>query len=453
MKMEKLSGGASIEGRYDLSIVLGGPLHALYRRMRVSGDALELVHLRMLALSLLAWLPLLVLSMADGYAWSGVKVPFLLDIETHLRLLVALPLLVVAELIVHQRMPVVVRHFVEREIISDAVRPKFEATIESALRLRNSMVVELLLLFVYGIGVGVIWRQDIALPIPTWFRQPVGTAMQFTLAGWWYALVSIPVFQFLLFRWYFRLFVWGYFLWHVSHLGLTLEPLHPDQVGGLGFLSGMPRAFWPLLLAHGVLVAGKFADGIFFTGATLLQYKIEMLAVLALVTLLVVGPLLVFLPTLARTKRTGLRQYGTLAQRYVHDFDQKWLRGKRPDEEALIGSADIQSLADLSNSYQVVKGMQLVPVTRSTLLFIAIVTALPVASLLLTMISFDELLNRLVKMVLVGSRRGLERLAVAGAAARMKTSFATSQVAIPEPRGAAVIEEAGEFTCKAVLAS
>jgi hypothetical protein len=109
--------------------------------------------------------------------------------------------------------------------------------------------------------------------------------------------------------------------------------------------------------------------------------------------------LLAWLPLPARTKRAGLREYGTLALCYVHDFYQKWLRGKRPVEETLVGSADIQSLADLSNSYQVVIGMQLVPVTRSTLLLIAVVTALPIAPLLLTMISFDELLNRLRKMV------------------------------------------------------
>jgi len=389
------------DGRDDLSVMLGGPLYQLYRCTRVSGPALELLHRRVTALTLLAWPPLLVLSLIDGLAWSGVKVPFLLDIETHLRLLGALPLLVVAEWLVHKRMPVVVRQFVIRGIVGDAARPKFEAAVASVMRLRNSIVAEiLLLLFVYGVGVGVLWRQEIALPVATWYRQLDGGVIHVTRAGWWYALVSVPIFQFLLFRWYYRLFIWARFLWQVSRIELTLMPLHPDRNGGLGFLSGMPRAFAPLLLAHGVLLAGMFADGIFFTGATLLDYKFELLAVLAFLLLIVVGPLLVFFPVLEHAKRTGTREYGVFAQRYVQDFDHKWLHGTEPPGEPMLGTADIQSLADLGNSFQVVKEMNSIPMSRENLLFLVVATLLPIAPLLLTMIPLNELFKRLVKLVL-----------------------------------------------------
>jgi hypothetical protein len=391
---------APIDGRYDLSVMLGGPLYQLYRRTHVSGAGLELLHRRVIVLTLLAWLPLLPLSLVDGFAWSGVKVPFLLDVSTHARLLIALPLLVFAELVVHQRMPGVVRQFVDRGIVGDSARPQFEAAIASAMRLRNSIIAEiLLLLFVYAIGIGVIWRQDIALPVSTWYRQLDGAVPHVTRAGLWNGLVSVPVFQFLLFRWYFRLGVWAWFLWQVSRIELTLSPLHPDRNAGLGFLSGMPRAFAPLVLAHGTLLAGMFADAIFFTGASLAQYKIELIAVLAIVLLLVVGPLLVFMPVLARAKRTGTREYGMFAQHYVDDFKRKWLHGQAPAGEPALGSADIQSLADLGNSYEVVKEIRLIPVSRSTLLYLVVMTLIPIAPLLLTMISFDELLERLVKLV------------------------------------------------------
>jgi len=392
---------ASSNGPDDLSVMLGGPLYQLYRRTHVSGPALQLLHRRVIALTVLAWPPLLALSLIDGYAWAGVKVPFLLDIETHLRLLLALPLLVVSELIVHQRMPVVVRQFVTRGIVGEAARPKFEAAVASAMRLRNSITAEIvLLLLVYGVGVGILWRQEIALPVETWYRHLEAGSVHVTRAGWWYALVSVPIFQFLLFRWYFRLLVWARFLWQVSRLDLTLMPLHPDRNGGLGFLSGLPRAFAPLLLAHGVLLAGMFADGIFFTGATLVDYKFELLAVLGFLLLIVVGPLLVFFPVLERAKRTGTREYGIFAQRYVQDFDHKWLRGTGPAGEQLLGTADIQSLADLGNSFEVVKEMKPIPVSRSTLTFLVIATLLPIAPLLLTMIPLNELFKRLVKLVL-----------------------------------------------------
>jgi hypothetical protein len=268
------------------------------------------------------------------------------------------------------------------------------------MRLRNSVAVELLLLlFVYGIGIAFLWRNEVALPVSTWYRELDGTTPHVTRAGWWNALVSVPVFQFLLFRWYFRLFVWARFLWEVSRIDLTLSPLHPDRNAGIGFLSGLPRAFAPLMLAHGALLAGVFADAIFFTGASLTQYKIEVIAVVAIVVFLVVGPLLVFVPVLSRAKRAGTREYGMFAQHYVRDFDHKWLHGAQPAGEPLLGTADIQSLADLGNSYQVVKEIKLIPVSRSTLLYLVFMTLLPIAPLLLTIIPLDQLLDRLVKVV------------------------------------------------------
>ena len=80
----------------------------------------------------------------------------------------------------------------------------------------------------------------------------------------------------------------------------------------------------------------------------------------------ILGPMLVFAPKLAAAKRAGLREYGTLAQRYVREFDGKWLRGGAPADEPLVGTADIQSLADLGNSFEVVSGMRWVPFTVQT---------------------------------------------------------------------------------------
>ena len=119
----------------------------------------------------------------------------------------------------------------------------------------------------------------------------------------------------------------------------------------------------------------------------------------AVMVFAILGPMLVFGPKLAAAKRAGLREYGTLAQRYAREFDRKWLRGGAPADEPLLGSADIQSLADLGNSFEVVKGMRFVPFTMQTVVQLAVITLVPVAPLLLTMISLEELLERLLKVV------------------------------------------------------
>ncbi|HZO43461.1 MAG TPA: hypothetical protein VFE97_29870, partial [Methylomirabilota bacterium] len=80
-------------------------MYQLLRRSHLSDDALTLVHRRVLAGVLITWLPLLLLSAWEGRAWWGTtQVPFLLNVEVHARFLLAMPLLVVAELVVHARM-------------------------------------------------------------------------------------------------------------------------------------------------------------------------------------------------------------------------------------------------------------------------------------------------------------------------------------------------------------
>ena len=387
---------------YDFSVVLGGPLYQIVRRAHLSGDALELMRRRIVVIPFFMWLPLLILSVLGGQAWgTAVKVPFLVDINVHVRFLLALPLLIVAELVVHQRMRPVVRQFLERNLIPDTSRARFDAAMASALRLRNSVAAEVLLIaFVYLVGVLYIWPRYGALHVATWYAMPVDGGRRLSPAGWWFAYVSLPLFQFILLRWYFRLFVWIRFLCHVTRCKLSLVPTHPDRAGGLGFLSGTAIAFAPLLAAHGAMLAGLIANRIFFQGATLPDFKIEIVVVVTFLLLVVLGPLLLFMPHLAAARRVGLREYGTLAQRYVREFDDKWLRGGAPADEALVGSGDIQSLADLANSFEVVRGMRLVPFTRDAVLQLAVITLLPVAPLLLTVIPLEELLKRLLQVVL-----------------------------------------------------
>jgi hypothetical protein len=385
----------------DFSLVLGGPLYQLWRRTRLAGDSLQYPNRRVVTLALLAWLPLLFLSLAEGLAWGDrVAVPFLHDVDVHVRLLIALPLLILAEPIVHQRMRLVVRQFVERDLIPDSAQPRLDAAIASAMRLRNSMTAELLLLaFVYVVGVGFVWRTQVALDVTSWYGVQMDGKLAPSLAGWWLGCVSLPILQFLLLRWYFRLFIWARFVWQVSRIELKLMPTHPDRCGGLGFLASVSHAFAPVLLAQGALLSGMMADRIFFTGAKLPEFKLELIGLVFMMVFVVLGPLLAFAPGLAAAKRTGIREYGTLAKRYTDEFDRKWLRGGAPASEQLIGSADIQSLADLDNSFKVVSDMRLVPFNLQAVLQLAVFSLIPVLPLLLTLFSLEQLLVSLLKAV------------------------------------------------------
>jgi len=385
----------------EFSLAVGGPLHQLWRRCRLSGDGLELLPRRVTVMALVAWLPLLLLAIVEGHAWGhGVELTFLQDVEIHVRLLIAIPLLLVADVLMHRRVPRLVELFVKRDLIPADARPRFDAAIAAAVRLRNSVSAELLLLvLVYGVGVAALWRTQVALDLSSWYGVAIDGRLEPSAASWWLGLVSLPMFQFLVLRWYFRLFVWARFLWQVSRIDLQLVAAHPDRSGGLAFLSGIGRAFAPVLLAQGTVAAGMMANRIFYEGAELLSFKVELAGIAAVLTLLVLAPTLVFTPQLLRVGRAGKREYGTLAQRYVREFDRKWVRGDVQPGEALIGSADIQSLADLGNGFELANRIRPVTFGYTTALQLALLPVLPAAPLLLTTFSPEQLLERVLTAI------------------------------------------------------
>lgn len=384
----------------DFSLVLGGPLYQLLRLSRLSDTGLNLLKRRLIVIPLLAWLPLLILSIFEGKFWGSADVSFIHDIELHIRFLLAMPMLIGAELIVHQRMRKVLSNFLDRKLIPEVDMQRFEAAIKSAFKLRNSVVSEVLMIvFVYAFGVMVVWKSYVGLNIDTWYASIVDGKRQLNLAGYWLVLIGVPFFQFLLIRWYFRLFIWLRFLWQVSRIKLDLLPTHPDRIGGLGFLTNITYAFSMLAMAHGCLLAALIANRIFFTGAHLVDFKFDILLLLVYLFIILVLPLFVFSPQLAAAKREGLREYGELAQRYVRAYDKKWLRGGASEDEEFIGSGDIQSLADLGNGFQVIAEMRFLPVNKQTLFQLAGWTLLPIVPLMLTIMPFEDLLRKLFSIL------------------------------------------------------
>jgi len=382
----------------DFSLVLGGPLYQMLRRTRLTGPTLELLRRRIVISVLLCWVPLAVLSLAQAHFLGGAQLSFFRDIETHVRLLVSLPVLILAEMIVHQRIRPVVKSFVERRVVTAEELPKFYAAIDSAMRIRNSVVVEIsLLVFVFTVGTW-IWRHQGALEVASWYASPQGGQMHLTLAGYWFAFVSVPVFQFILLRWYMRILIWFWFLLRVSRLKLHLLPAHPDRAGGLGFLGKSSFAFAPLLFAQGALLAGQIASRIFYNGQSLLAFKMTIAGFVVFFVVAVLAPLFLFTPQLARAKREGLEEYGAFASTYVMDFDQKWLRSKVNDEQ-LLGTGDIQSLADLGNSFAVVREMRAIPFATDDVVRLLIATVAPIVPLLLTIMPLEQLLTQVVKII------------------------------------------------------
>ena len=358
---------------------------------------------------LLAWGPLVVLALFGGHEIWNVEHPFQHDLDVHARCLVAIPLMILAEFVVHRRLAGIVRQFVDRRLISEDDMPRFEAIVASAKRLRNSVAAELAQVAL-ALSVHFMWGKMVLSRSGSWLGPIEGGELHYTAAGAWYAFVTLTIFRLLLFRWYYRVFIWYRFLWQVKGLDLRLDALHPDRVAGLGFLAGSPAIFMPLLLAHSVMVAALVQTKIWNTGAKLTEFTWELGGILGFLAVLSFTPLFFFCAKLALARRKANAQYGALASRYVAEFREKWLAG-RATSDTLVGSGDIQSLADLSGAYDAIRETRFVPITRQSFGQLIVGAGLPMLPLALNLMKWNELLEKAMGLLFdarrtPGPRRG-----------------------------------------------
>ncbi|MFO0694680.1 MAG: hypothetical protein U0230_14055 [Polyangiales bacterium] len=381
----------------DFSLVAGGPVYQLLHRSKLLHPPLELVKRRIAFFVLVVYVPLVVMTLIHGRAFGGVRIPLFRDWDAHIRLLFSLPMLIYAEKLVHERLRVYVRAFVDAGIVRVEERSHFDALVASTVKWRNSVVVETLLLVVVWTVGRLLWIDELAVDEPTWFKTPREGSLGLTAAGFYYAWLSVPIFQFLLFRWWYRLALWAIFLFRVSRLRLHLSPLHPDGVGGLEFLGSSTVAFTPVLAAQTALVASMIAGRVFHEGAHLQDFQVEIAMAFAFVLLQVLGPLFVFTPKLLEARRHGLHEVGLLAGRYTRQFEEKYLEGDPTGRDLLAGSDDIMGLGALQDTLETMEEIRPIPFTKEIVFELVFTCGLPMLPLITTVIPGQELVERLAE--------------------------------------------------------
>jgi hypothetical protein len=388
MLSASITGGAAARSAPRLILTEGGPGAALLRPGR-----------RMLRVAVVlaaaTWLPLLVLSASEGLLAAPAEGSFLRDLAAHVRLLVALPVLIFAELPVGASCGRASALFVETGLVSPHEQRRFAAIVGDSARLRDSRVAELLVLAAAGLTSYVLLTRFQLPAAPAWFVRPDG---RMTPAGLWYAFVSLPALQFVVFRWFYLLGIWTLMLRRVSRLELRLMPAHADGAGGLGFLGGCSVPFGRLLFAASAVLASEDAGRILFAGAGLevLQRGYPVLFVVALAAFF--GPLLVFMPALLRARQRGLVAYGLLASEYARRFDQKWIEGDRSGEP-LLGSPDFESQVALHETFARIQKVRAVPIARRDLLTAALPGLGPLLLLAAATVPLREVAMSLLRLV------------------------------------------------------
>jgi hypothetical protein len=245
----------------------------------------------------------------------------------------------------------------------------------------------------------VVLNPDARSGFSTW-RGPISFGnVGNSPAGFYAALISVPLYRLMLLRWLWLGIAWAVFLRRVTKLPLHCPPAHPDCAGGLGFLGRTQMFFGIISFAVSAVMAGAFANQITYEGSSIEALKFQMVGFCAFVVFLSVTPLLMLTPRLIEVEDRGLHDYHKLGMLYTAGFDRKWIRNERPGDESLLGSSDIQSLADLANSYMVVKKMRPVLLDREILIGLAVPPVLPMLVLLATATPMDQLMKEALRVL------------------------------------------------------
>ncbi|MDP2784787.1 MAG: hypothetical protein Q8O38_09390 [Sulfurimicrobium sp.] len=375
-------------GKFEELSLLGGPLHRFGCRLGLVHGGTNTVALG-LALGLIPWGVLVVLAVIESV---GQQLFSLSAIGGHVRLLVLIPLFFLCESAVDPRVTAFVGTIVRSGVVPENALPALESAIARIVRWKDSWLPEAMCLLA-AVLLSLIGTH-MQLPGATATLEAGRALSDLPLVGQWYWIVCLTLFRFLMFRWLWRLGLWCYFLWRVSRLQLKLVPTHPDYAAGLGCLEVVQTHFTPLILAISAIQSASLAEEI-SRGAVAFEAIYPALAlVLAVDAVLFLGPLFIFAPKLWACRIKGLSDYMEFASSYVNGFDQKWLGAGAHAREPLLGTADLQSLADLGNSINIVRNMRWVPMSLRLVKDFALAALLPILPLYLLKYPVAELAEK-----------------------------------------------------------
>ena len=385
--LEKLGG---------FSLLTGGPIHRLYLRLGLAAAPLRQIPRRTAVAITLNWVALVAIVGAEELARTHPLEAFVRDLEVHVRFLIVIPLLIAGEALTDQRLRESLPQFNDRQLIPPEEEAHIDAVLTRAARMRDSVWAETVLLALVVVFSASVFQERVALKAARWFGEEARVGMP--LSALWYAGISMPLFQILFFRWYYRLLIWCTLLWRLAGIRLRLLPTHPDHAGGIAFLGQSLFAFAPFILAHSTLLSAMIADRL-FRGATLMDFRMLLGAAFALIVGFLVLPLLRFIPQLAQCRKRGLLEYGALSTRCMAEFDEKW-RQPHACDDSLLASGNVSSVSDMASSYELVRAMNIVPFDRSTIVGLVVLLCLPLLPLALTLISAKEILSFGMKLIL-----------------------------------------------------
>jgi len=338
----------------------------------------------------LAWIPVAILSAIRGRAAFS---SFLTDYATQSRFLIILPVLILAEPQLRQRLALVAHQF-EADIVPRDQWPEFQSNWALCENRRDSNVARVLII-VLTYATAAFMTQYLnpgGSEFVSWWKGG-GGFRSFSLAGSWAFLVSYPILAYYTYLWIWRHLLWGWFLRSTTRLKLALIAAHPDHVGGLGFLEASLLGQVPFSFCVGVGLAGAIAIRVLNEGHPLLAFRFVALGFVLGVILFCVGPYLFFTQTLLQMRRRGMLAYGGFARAVGEQFEKKWLHQTDSLTEDVLSVPDFSTTADLYGMVGNIDDIRVVPVAAVNVYAIVVAALAPALPVVIASIPFNDLIR------------------------------------------------------------
>jgi hypothetical protein len=378
-----------------------GPFYRLQRRLGLVNDADLAVGRRAALFVAVAWIPAVLLAAMQGLALDPHhERAILLDFSAY-ALAIAVACFVLMEQTTDTRMAHLVAQFEARGIVPEASRTGIAKARANMERRTGSWLAEAAILVVaYGFAYLWLVRAPMSTEAGAWHGRMVDGSLQLTLAGWWVAIVFLPLYGFLFGRWLWRFMTWGLMLYDISRCDLRLVATHPDRCGGLAFMGQYPKTYVLFVFAESTVVSATVLKLVVHGDASLMSFKFALFGMIAFFAVAFVVPLVVFAPRLVALKREGLAHYGSLASRHNMAFEMKWISAPdAPPAEEMLGSPDPSSMADFAAGYDLIKRMLPVPVTLESVMPIVLAALVPLICVAVTQVPFDQIVDEIKKLI------------------------------------------------------
>lgn len=384
----------------------GGLISRLFHLSRIQKPGAYSIHRRLILIIVLCWLPLVLLTAIEGNFYNThIELPFIYDIQPYVRYLLILPFLIVAGTIIDPLIRYVIQSIGTSGILGDSNKVKFYETIEKLAQRKDSYAADIVIIIIsYTIVLSFLAnleKFDASSEYTNWIVIKSESGVGLTLAGWWFILVSSPALQIILFRWFWRFYLWSHFLFQLSRIKLDLQPAHPDLAGGLGILKNSENAFIMIYFALGSMLSVSLAVDIIYTDVTLEQVLPIIISYIIVAIIVMTIPLFFFSHQLASTRRWGLVIYGDLGYRLSRAFQNKW--GDPSDQtngDELLKTADSSVVCDYSDIYTTVKEMRFIPISVKGLLTQSCALIIPFLPLVFTEQSLPYIIRRILESLI-----------------------------------------------------